>query len=198
MNLNYARALGLTSTNGALVTNVEKGSPAEVSGLEPGDVIVKFDGKEIKNAEDTYARIRNKKKSEKADLSIIRKGKLLNASATVMSKSDTNSLKLKSDITASGQSIAEALGIEVRDLTGEERRSLGLSQTDPAILIARVKPGSQAEKRFLPGDFIHRINRDNVHTAAEFYDLLGSLPQNRSSIMILSRDGHRITAVLNP
>jgi len=198
LNRNYARSLGLKSTKGALVTNVEKGSPAEVSGLKPGDVIVKFDGKETNNADDTYVRIRKKEKNEKADLTIIRKGKLLNASATVMSKSDTNSLKLKSNITASGQSIADALGIEVRDLTGEERRSLGLSQSDPAILVARVKPGSQAEKRFLPGDFVHRINQDNVHTAAEFYDLLGSLPQDKSSIMILSRDGHRITAVLNP
>ncbi len=198
LNRNYALALGLKNTNGALITNVEKGSPAEVSGLKPGDVIVKFDGKATKNASDTYARIRAKDKDEKVVLTLIRKGKALSVTAVVMSKSDTNTLKLKSDITASGQSIAEALGIVVRDLTEKERSSLGLSQSDPAIIIASVKAGSQAEKRFLPGDFVHRINRDNVHTAAEFYDLLGSLPQDKRSIMILSRNGHRITAVLNP
>ena len=198
LNVNLARALGMNSTNGALVTQVATGSPAETAGLIAGDVIAKFDGKSNKNAQDTYARIRTKNTNEAANLTIVRKGKLLKLPVTVMSKSDTNTLKLKSDITASGQSIADALGITIRDLTLKERSSLGLSETDPVILISKVKPGSQAEKRFRPGDFVHRINRDNVHTAAEFYDLLGSLPQDKRSIMILSRDGNRVTAVLNP
>ena len=193
---NYAIALGLNSTKGALITNVEKGSPAEIAGLKPGDVIVKFDDKDTKDADDAYSRIRAKTESETAEITIIRKGQLMTATSTVMSKSDTNSLKLKSDITTSGQSIADALGIVVRDLKPQERQALGLRKNDPAILINDVKPGSQAERRFLPGDFIHRINRENIHSVAKFYDVLGSLPQDKASLMILSRDGHRITAVL--
>lgn len=198
LNRNDAIALGLSSTKGALITNVEKGSPAELAGLKPGDVIVKFDGNETLNTEETYSRIRKKKKNEAAGITVARKGQLIQLTAYAMSKSDTNTLKLKSDITASGQSIADALGIVVRDLTRKERRAFGLSDNDPAIIISEVKPGSQAEKRFLPGDLIHRINRDSVHSSAEFYDLLGSLPQDKASIMVLSRNGRGITAVLNP
>jgi len=195
---NHALALGLASTQGALVTNVVKGSPAEGAGLKPGDVIVKFDGKDVKTAEDTLARIRLKKTDEVADLTLIRKGKPLKVIASVQSKSDTNSITLRSDITATGQGIADALGLELRDLTANERTALSLNPDSPAILITEVKEGSQAEKRFLPGDLIHYINRDPVNSVAKFYDLMGALPNDRKSTMVLSRNGHRITAVMNP
>jgi len=198
VSTNYAIALGLNSTKGALVTNVDKGSPAESAGLKPGDVIVRFDGKAVRNAEDTLARIRLKKQDEPAVLSVVRKGEAIEVKATATAKSDTNSIKLRSDITATGQSITEALGIEVRDLTAREREAVGLNPDSPAILITDVKSGSQAERRFLPGDLVHYINRDPVESVAQFYDMLGSLPTNRPSSMVLSRDGRRITAVLNP
>ncbi len=195
---NYALALGLSSTRGALITNIAKGSPAETAGLKPGDVILKFDDKEVKTATDTLARIRLKKKSDTAGLEIVRKGQVMNIAVDVVAKSDTNSIKLKSDIAATGQTISSSLGLELRELTREERAALGLDAGSPAILITDVKKGSQAEKRFLPGDLIHRINRDPVSSVAEFYDLLGSLPHDRQSTMVLSRNGHRITAIMNP
>jgi len=122
----------------------------------------------------------------------------MNIAVDVVAKSDTNSIKLKSDIAATGQTISSSLGLELRELTKEERAALRLQADSPAILITNVKKGSQAEKRFLPGDLIPRINRDPVNSVAEFYDRLGSLPHDRQSTMVLSRNGHRITAIMNP
>lgn len=195
---NYAIALGLNSTQGALVTNVVKGSPAEEAGLKPGDVIKQFDGKDAKNAEDTLSRIRSKKSGEVADIILIRKGESLQTSVNVMAKSDTNTLKLRSDIAASGQAIVDALGIEVSNLTPEQRVALGLNESTAGILITKVKKGSQASQRFRRGDLIHRINQDPVTDVATFYDLLGSLPQDKTTEMILTRDGRVIRAFLNP
>jgi serine protease Do len=198
LSANYAFALGLTTTQGALITNVVKGSPAEEAGLKPGDVIVKFDGKVIRTAEETLSRIRSKKAGEVADLTVMRKGKSLEAAVTAIAKSDTNTLKLRSDISASGQAIAEALGIAVADLTPQQRTALGLPDGAPAIVITEVKAGSQAARRFQPGDLVHRINQDPVPDVATFYDLLGSLPQDKTTVLVLSREGRLIRAFLNP
>lgn len=198
ITLNYARALGLNSLSGSLITSVAKGSPAEAAGLRPGDALLEFDGNAIKNAEDALARIRQKKAGETAELGLIRKGQPLEATAVAQSKSDTNSIQLRSDITQTGQSITEALGFSVRDLNDRDRTALGIDGSSPAILITDVESGSQAERRFLPGDLIHYINRDPVDSVEKFYDLLGSLPESRASVMVLSRNGRRLTAVLNP
>lgn len=195
---NYAIALGLNSTQGALVTNVVKGSPAEEAGLKPGDVIKQFDGKGAKNAEDTLSRIRAKKSGEVVDILLIRKGESMQTSVSVMAKSDTNTLKLRSDIAASGQAVVEALGIEVSNLTSEQRVALGLNDSTAAVLITKVRKGSQASQRFRKGDLIHRINQDPVTDVTTFYDLLGSLPQDKTTEMILTRDGRVIRAFLNP
>ena len=195
---NYAIALGLNTTLGALITNVVKDSPAESAGLKAGDVIVKFDGKPSKTAEDTLTRIRAKKAGEMVKLTVIRKGQPIEAVVQAIAKSDTNTLKLRSDIAANGQSIAEALGITVGNLTPAQRTAVGLPETTAAVVITEVKADSQAAKRFRPGDLIHRINQDPVTDVVTFYDLLGALPQDKTTVMVLSRDGQLIRAFLNP
>lgn len=194
----HAIAFGLSSTQGALIIDVTKGSPAEEAGLKAGDIVMRFDGKSVRNAEETLSRIQAKKAGEKAQIAILRKGQSLTAEVTVSAKSETNTLKLRSDIAASGQAIAEALGIAVANLDVPQREALGLPDSVPAIVITEVKPESQASRRFQPGDLIHRINQDPVTDVATFYDLLGSIPQNKTSVMVLSRDGRVIRAFLNP
>jgi len=198
ISYNYALALGLSGTQGALITNVVKGSPAELAELKPGDVIVSFDGKETKSAEDALTRIRSKKSGEVAKLVFLRKGERLETGVSVIATSDTNTLTLRADISANGQSIAEALGITVGDLTPEQRTAAGLNPNLAAVLITSVKPGSQAEQRFRQGDLIHQINQDTVTDVAKFYDLLGALPSDKTTLMVLSREGQVIRAFLNP
>jgi serine protease Do len=193
---NYALAVGLRSLNGAVITSVVEGSPAEAASLLPGDVITKLDGKAMQSAEDTLSRIRLMKSDETAKVTIIRKGKPMETEVTAMAKSDTNTLRLKSDILTTGQSIVDAIGIKVRDLTARERNSMGVGPDYPAILVSEVVEGSQAERRFREGDLIHQINRSRVNDIASFYDLMGSLPTDSATVITLSRQGKIIQAIL--
>lgn len=195
---NHAIAFGLSSTQGALVTDVTKGSPAEEAELKPGDIIVKFDGKAIRNSEEALSRIRAKKAGEVANLALLRKGQPLETAVRVIARSETNTLKLRSDIAANGQAIADALGISVANLDPTQRAALGLPDSVAAIVITGVKAGTQAALRLQPGDLIHRINQNAVTDVATFHDLLASIPQNKASVMVLSRNGRLFRAVLNP
>ena len=188
----------LRNHNGALVIDVAEGSPAEAAGIRKNDVIFGFEGKKIKGAEDLISRIRRKKRGESVPIKIIREGVEVVLEPEFVSKSDTNSLKLSSNIKENGQSIAQALGIKVQDLTDQYRRALRLEPGTPGIIISEVEPGSQAESRFRPGDLVIMINQDAITSVGKFYDVLGALPKDKSSIMILSRNGNRFAAILNP
>ena len=131
INTGPARALGLRTTRGALVTQVDDDSPAKKAGLLPGDFIVTFDGTEVASAEDALQRIRRKKAGDDVKLAIIRKEKPVDVEITVAERPDTKTLQLRSDITASGQGIAEALGLVVRDLTAKERQTSGCATSTP-------------------------------------------------------------------
>ena len=194
-----ARALRLGTTRGALVTHVEEGSPAEQTGVLPGDFIVTFDGAEVPNAEETILRIRRMNAGVKVGMTLIRKGEPVDLELTVIERPDATTLRLRSDIPKSGQEMAQALGLTVRDLSEAERQTLGLRPELPAIIISDVAQGSQANQGGLkPGDLVHAVNQELVRTTTDFHDLLGSLPKNRDSVLVLSRGGRRVDVYLNP
>jgi len=199
-NLNQYEAaiLGLRSARGVIVLGVADDSPAREAGIVPGDVIVKFDNAEVRSAESTLRLIRQKEAGEKVALDIFREGQVTKVGATIAEAPDRRALRLQRNAAASGQGMTAALGLTVRDLNETERRAFGLDQDDPAVLIADVKRDSQASRRFLPGDLIHVVNREPVETAAEFFELMGSLPESRDTVMILTRRGHRFEAILTP
>ena len=97
--------------------------------------------KAIRNAEETLSRIQAKKSGEVADLTIIRKGESMEAAVKAIAKSDTNTLKLRSDIAASGQAIAEASVKEIRQLGIADEATLLRWGQQMTALFPNVKPG---------------------------------------------------------
>ena len=83
VNQALAESFGLSKPMGALVSSVEKGSPAEKAGIEPGDVIVKFDGKDVADSAQLPARVAEMKPGASAKLEIIRKGSTKEINVTV-------------------------------------------------------------------------------------------------------------------
>ncbi len=193
-----ARTLGLKSLKGALVMDVAKDSPAAAAGLQQGDVIVKINERPISSPEDAIRRVRGMKAGTAAEIGIIRNGTPEILTASVIERPDEAALTMRKDIEASGQAMVKALGLKVRDLSPAERDSLGLGEHLSAIIITDVEPGSQAAERILPGDLIHQINRDPIFSTADFYEVLGELPKDQVSIIVLTRRGQRYALTLSP
>ncbi|MEO0415964.1 MAG: PDZ domain-containing protein, partial [Verrucomicrobiota bacterium] len=195
----YAQSFGIKG-NGVVISDADEGSPAYLSGMRRGDVILNFDGRNGESAEDIIARIRRMKPGESPKIEILRPNQRQTFifDPIVVSKADTNTLQLQKNISANGEAIAQALGISVSNLTAQQRNAMRIADEVPAIIIADVASGTEAENRFRPGDLIHMINREQVASTKDFYDLLGDLPKSRPSTIILSRRGKTFHAVLNP
>lgn len=193
-----ARQVGLTHTNGGLVSKVAKKSPAAKAGLRPGDVILSIDGRPSASAVELINKIRSKDAGSTLSLEILRDKKIEKLSAVVSEKPDNTSITMRGDTSASGQSLTVELGIIVRNLKPGEGVTLGLAPQTSAVLITEVDPNMPAAKRLRKNDLILSINRSAVRNVDELYQLLGSLPAKQQSVMTLARDGALFYAVLNP
>ena len=193
-----ARQVGMSHTNGGLVTKVEKNSPATKAGLRLGDIILAIDGRQGASAADLINTIRSKDAGSTISLKILRDKGIEKLIATVSEKPDNTSITLRSDTSASGQSLVAELGIKVRNLEPGENTTLGLAPQTVAVMITEVDPESPAAKRLRKNDLILSINYSLVHNVDELYQLLGSLPTKQQSVMTLAREGSLFYAVLNP
>jgi serine protease Do len=123
-----AESLGLSKTQGALVRGVEQGSPAEKAGLEPGDIILKFDGKTIDKSTDLPRLVGNTKPGTRSNIQLWRRGSSKELQITVGEFEADKPVKKAAatpDKPASG-AITQTLGLTVSDLTEAQKKELKL------------------------------------------------------------------------
>ncbi|BCX89505.1 serine protease DegQ [Methylomarinovum tepidoasis] len=151
-----AEAMGIDVKEGALISGVTKGSAAEKAGLKPGDVIIGFDGKRVKNSAQLRNLVGLKRVGDKAEVELIRDGKRMTMTVTI------------------GKPIAE--GGPVTDIPMLEGAYLSDIPPDhplygeiQGVLVAGVEMGSPAWQAGLrKGDIILSVNRKRVKSVAEF------------------------------
>jgi len=163
VNQALAESFGLTKPTGALVSSVEKGSPAEQAGVEPGDVIVKFDGKEVPDSASLPARVAEMKPGASAKLEIIRQGATKEINVTLGELKDG-----KIAANADGAQKPGRLGVAVRPLQPEEQRQAGVK----GGLLVEEASGPAARAGIQPGDVILSINGTSIHSAEQLRSLV--------------------------
>ena len=145
-----AESIGLGKPQGALVTGIESGSPAEKAGVEAGDVITKFDGKPLEKLADLPRWVGNTKPGSKSIVTVFRRGKTLDLPITIVeipSEDTTKTAAAKEPEKAKSQAAAQQLGLVVSDLTDAQRKKLGLKggvqivSADEAAARAGLKQG---------------------------------------------------------
>jgi serine protease Do len=184
-----AESLALSKPMGAVVNAVEKGGPADKAGLEPGDVILKFDGKPINASADLPRMVGATKPGTRSTLQVWRKGATRDIAVTVGEMSDE---KVAASCPSRGGKPAEQqanrLGLVVSELTAEQKRELKMSS---GLLIQDVR-GANARADLRAGDIIIALiskgATTEVTTVEQFNKLLAQFEKG-SNITLLIRRG---------
>ncbi len=122
-----AESLGLSKTQGALVRGVEQGSPAEKASLEPGDIILKFDGKTIEKSSDLPRMVGNAKPGTRSAIQVWRRGSVKDMQITVGEFEAEKPVK-KASAAEKPQAgnVTKVLGLTVSELTDAQKKELKL------------------------------------------------------------------------
>lgn len=182
-----AESFGMKSTNGALVSNVEKGSPAEKGGLEPGDVILKFDNKTIETSVDLPRVVGATKPGKQVPVEILRKGNTRNLSIT-LGEMPTEKDEVVVSSKAPAKTEVNRLGLILRDLTPQQKKRI--NGGNGLLVVESQAPAAQAGIR--RGDVILGLNNSEVQSLEQFDQQLAAIPAGKTVALLVLRDGNTL------
>jgi serine protease Do len=160
-----AASLGLSGTKGALVNEVVGDGPAASGGIQVGDVITRFNDREIDSTRTLSRAVAAATPNTGARVTVWRDGRSRELTVELgEAQNDT----VAAVTPGGGAQGSTALGLTLRGLTAGDRASLGLPEDVEGVVVTAVAPGSAAaEKGIRPGDVITRVNQQNVTSAAD-------------------------------
>lgn len=194
-----AEAIGLGKAQGALVRGVEAGSPGEKAGVEPGDVITKFDGKAIEKPSDLPRLVGNTKPGTKSTLTVFRRGALRDLNVTIAEIEPDKPSKRASDRDETpakppASAAAKSLGLAVSDLTDVQKKELKLKGG------VKVDAASDAAARagLREGDIILAVGNSDISNAREFESAIGKADKSKALSVLFRRGDWAQYALIRP
>ncbi|TDK26030.1 DegQ family serine endoprotease [Luteimonas aestuarii] len=185
----FATGLGLPDTRGALVSSVLPGGPAQLAGIEPGDVIRSVDGVAINQSSDLPPLIGAKAPGTRVRLGVIREGRERNIDVTLSQLEEATAAgpRQQGRPASPGEPAASnVLGIVGQEIEAAQRRQLGL-EAGEGVRIARVDGAAARSAGLSPGDVILRVGRTAVGSVAALDRALRDVRQGQT-VMLLVRD----------
>lgn len=185
-----ADSLGMDRGYGALVANVSKDGPAEKAGVKVGDVIVEFDGKEVRDSGDLPIIVARTAVGKKVPVKVLRDKKEVTLNVAVGELKDE-------EVVASVPEKGE-LGLTVQKLTPQIAESLSLDKTD-GVVVTAVEPGSAADEAGVRrGDVIVEVDRKSVRTVEDYRKAISGSRKGRGVLFLVRRGESTIFIALKP
>ena len=185
-----AESLGIKPARGALVAGVEEKGPAKPAGIEPGDVVIKFDGKDIKEPKDLSRVVADTAVGKAVDVVVIRKGEEQTKQVTLGRLEDGEKAVAASNKTqpeAEKPATQRALGLDLAGLSKDLRTRYKIKDSVKGVVITNVDASSDAaEKRLSAGEVIVEVAQEAVTNAADVKKRVEQLKKDgKKSILLL-------------
>src|SRR6266849_4922275 len=185
-----AESLNIKPARGALIAGVDDKDPAKPAGIEPGDVVVKFDGKEIKEPKDLSRVVADTAVGKAVDVVIIRKGAEETKKVTLGRLEDTDKAvqaSAKRPEPAAKPVTQKALGLDLATLSKDLRTRYKIKDSVKGVIITSVDGTSDAaEKRLSAGEVIVEVAQEAVSNAADVKKRVDQLKKDgKKSILLL-------------
>jgi serine protease Do len=181
----HAQAFGMKEPRGALVREVDARGPAVAAKLKPGDVIVRFDGQEVKEWQDLPLIVANTAVGKKVKVVVFRQGREFSLDLTVAELKDA-------DDSPAAKTETEALGLSLSELTPELRARHSLVGHE-GLLVTGLEAGSPAaEADFQVGDLIVEINGQPVKNQGDYRAALKAKASGELASFLVKRGDRTI------
>ncbi len=186
-----ADSMGLDQAHGALVADVVKDGPAAGAGIQVGDVIVEFDGHEVKDSNELPMMVARTPIGRSVPVKVLR-GK----------KTETITVKIaelkEDEVAAAGKSSSD-FGLTVQPLTPDIADSLGLGDDVKGVVVSGVEPGTPADDGGLRrGDVIVEVNRKPVTDLASYRKAIEGITGKKSVLFLVHRGDNTIFLAVKP
>ena len=181
VNQSLAENFGMRTPGGALVSSVAKDSPAAKAGVQPGDVIVKFEGKDVSRSSDLPPLVAHLRPGSKVTLGVWRDGKEKELTATIGEITDKTTVASAKDEAAKGK-----LGVAVRPLSPEEMKSADV----PNGVVVEDVAGAAARAGVRQGDVIVAVNNVPIKSPEQLRELVSKA--GKSVALLVQREDTRI------
>lgn len=195
-----ARQLGSPDTKGAVVTDVEPGSPAATAGVKTGDIITKLNGRALNQANELPARVSEISVGSRVEISLWRNGKEIDVTAEVGQRpADWQTRRapapqLPSPTPSSAPNVLS--GIDVSEIPADRLSSL--PDNVKGVMITQIAPDSPAAQSLQAGDVIEEINRQPILSVDDYTKLAKTLKPNEKQLLIICRGRSRSFVVVTP
>ena len=186
---------GLENRDGAVVLNVAPDGAASRAGVEPGDVIVGYNGTPIRNRDELVAMVTATRPGTTVPLSIVRDRQEQTLSITVEELDiEAETLALRGPNGGRGddprQETTTGFGLTLGNITPQIARQLRLDRDTQGAVVTDVEPGSPAARVGLRGgDLIVRVGQEAIETAAQAGQQLDRIPSGGTAFLRVLRDG---------
>ena len=194
LDADAAKALEMNSRDGALVTQVVGESPAELGGVQEGDVIIRFDNKNITDPSNLRNIVSLMPPGSKSDVVVFRNGSKKSLSVVLQELEDGKQVAVKSN--SSNESV---LGLELKEINRDLMEKYNIDEDDGKIVVVSVDVNSEAaDKGLVEGDVIKRVGTQQVNSLKEFKKK-EKASRKRGSLLLLVKknDGSSRFVTLN-
>ena len=177
-----SESFGMKTTQGALVAGVEKESPADKGGLKPGDVILKFNEKDIKTSSDLPKFVSATKPNTEVSVVILRQGKEQSLTITIGEMPTDDMVVARKN---SEQAKKNRIGLVVKDLTPQQKKQI---KENAGILVVEAADAA-LNAGIRQGDVILGLNNNPITSAQSFNQAIKKITKGKTIALLVYRNG---------
>lgn len=186
-----AEGLGLDAAKGALVAGVTEDGPAAKAGIEPGDVVVSFDGKPVPEMDDLPRMVADTMIGKEVEVGVVRKGKPVTLKVVLgrLEESEVASGSAPDNFVPAPAVETAIVGMKLAALTPELKERFKLADSVKGVVVTEVAPDSPAgEKRVQAGDVIAEVAQEVVDTPAKVVERIEALKKDgrKTALLLLA------------
>lgn len=180
-----AESFGMEKPTGALVAKILEESPAQDTDLQIGDIILTYNGKEVKNSASLPPMVGRTRVGENVKLKVMRNGKTKTIKLKIGQLPEKDQTTLASKEDAKDEMEDTVFGLSLRPLTENELENLELENN--GLLVLEVQSGAAKSAGIRKGDVIQMINGEPVEDVKTLEKIIASLPEGKFVSMLVQR-----------